>query len=116
MIVTGDAVRHDEIRGILLRNAGSVDQYRRSAAARNQNAKLICLGYPRASGPGPDDQTSYLPIERDWGLERPDGWDRILDQILYRFERNDYEPPTWLRREPGYMMHNGRIVIDRNNQ
>ena len=82
----------------------------------HQNAKLTCLGYPRARGPGPDDQTSYLPIERDWGLERPDGWDRILDQILYRFERNDYEPPTWLRREPGYMMHNGRIVIDRNNQ
>ena len=39
-----------------------------------------------------------------------------MDQILTRFERRGYEPPEWLRGEPGYMMHNGRVVIDRDNQ
>jgi len=77
---------------------------------------LTLAGAQRARGSHPEDQTSFLTIARDWGLDRPDGWNRITDQILYRFQREGYEPPAGLGNEPGYMMHNGRVVIDRLHQ
>ncbi|KAG7005105.1 hypothetical protein G7Y79_00021g049720 [Physcia stellaris] len=94
------AVYHYQIRQTLLRAAGNVNRY----------------VHPRASGPEAEDQTSYLLIQKYWGLEEREHWTRILDNILTRFEPKDYTLPDFLSKAQGDMMFRGRVVVDVDNR
>ena len=63
--------------------------------------------FPDPPGTDPDDITSYLKDNKDWG---PDWHQRPL--ILKRFARTNFPVPSY---EPGALVDNGRVVIDQEN-
>lgn len=70
---------------------------------------LIVLDYPRERGEADDDITSYLPKQKEWGPDREQNW----PDILHRFERRDLPAPEY---NVGYLIHDGKIVLDRDNR
>ena len=78
--------------------------------------QLIRAASPRARGPDPGDETSYLPLQKHWSLENREGWKNIYDNVLMRYERQGYRAPDEVSKPRGYMMFEGRVVVDRDNQ
>ena len=63
----------------------------------------------RAKGNDPEDITTYLKLWKHWQPSRKDGWHGAQAEVLYRFDRKGYPVPN---STPGYLMHNGMIVLD----
>lgn len=64
--------------------------------------------YPRARGKHELDITAFLPSQKDWDLERDNGWKAIGLEALYKFEL-DYKTPTY---KVPWMYHEGCVVLD----
>ncbi|MCJ1270498.1 hypothetical protein MMC22_010395 [Lobaria immixta] len=67
---------------------------------------------PRERGANPNDVTSYLAIQKEWGPDRDVHWPKIEGNVLHRFERNDYPIPEYT---PEVWYDTGRIVLDLDN-
>lgn len=69
---------------------------------------LTVLVHKHARGLAPNDVTSYLPLQREWGPDRIRDWPKIQDNILHRLERNGYPIPDY---DPEEWWDHGRIVL-----
>ena len=72
--------------------------------------ELTYSGHPRAHGWRPLDVTAFLETQRDWDLERDNGWIGI--EILYEFHKLDVQMPKY---PVEWMYDEGRVVLDLNN-
>ena len=72
---------------------------------------LTCSGHPRLRGREPLDITCYLESQRDWDLERDNGWTGVELLYTFDFENSDYQPPQY---EVNWMYDEGRVVLDLN--
>lgn len=70
---------------------------------------LTVSDHPRERGIGPDDLTSYLPSQKEWGPDRDIHWPKIEGNVLHRFERKGYPIPDY---KPELWYDEGRIVLD----
>lgn len=70
---------------------------------------LTALDHPRERGVADDDVTSYLPRQKAWGPDREQNW----PDILHRLERRGHPVPDY---EVKNLMHNGQIVLDRDDR
>lgn len=64
---------------------------------------------PREHGFAPDDVTSYLPSQKEWGPDRERNW----PEILHRLERRELPVSDYL---VGNLVYNGRVVLDLDNR
>ncbi|MCJ1260544.1 hypothetical protein MMC22_000406 [Lobaria immixta] len=98
--VSGDcwkqAIYHEELRGQLIAEASLLGEY----------------DHPRERGIANNDVTSFLPSQRDWGPDRDLHWPKIKDNVLHRFERNEY-PILDYKQEVWF--HAGKIALDLDN-
>lgn len=69
---------------------------------------LTALDHPRERGIADDDVTSYLPRQKAWGPDREQNW----PDILHCLERRGHPVPDY---EVKNLMHNGQIVLDRDD-
>ena len=63
----------------------------------------------RAKGNDPEDITTFHRLWKHWQPSRKDGWSGTQAEVLYRFDKKDYPVPN---HPPGYLMHDGMIVLD----
>lgn len=68
--------------------------------------------HPREHGVAANDVTSYLACQKEWGPDRDRDWPKIKDNVLHRFERQNYPIPDYT---PEVWYHEGRIVLDPDN-
>lgn len=59
-----------------------------------------------------NDVTSYLPSQKEWGPDRDNDWPKIEDNVLHRFERDNYPVPEYT---PAVWYDRGRVVLDPDN-
>ncbi|MCJ1263534.1 hypothetical protein MMC22_003404 [Lobaria immixta] len=85
------AVYHEDIRGELLLEASLLGQY-------DHPQKRVA----------PNDVTSYLPSQKEWGANRVRNW----PEILHRLEQRELRVPDY---KVGDLYYNGRIVLDIDN-
>lgn len=52
-----------------------------------------------------------MEAQKDWDLERDNGW-RVTDDVLYMFAKLNYETPTY---GVSWMFDEERVVLDLNN-
>ena len=64
---------------------------------------------PRAKGQDALDITTFLQLWKHWRSSRNDGWVGTQADVLYRFDRKGYPVPSYT---PGYLIHEGLIVLD----
>lgn len=63
------------------------------------------LDYPQNRGAAPNDITSYLPSQKEWGPDRERSW----PNVLHRVERKGLSVPDYQVRP---LYYNGRVVLD----
>lgn len=73
---------------------------------------LTVSDHPREHGVAANDVTSYLACQKEWGPDRDRDWPKIKDNVLHRFERQNYPIPNYT---PEVWYHEGRIVLDPDN-
>ena len=75
------------------------------------NGQLTELAHPRDCGRGPLDKTAFLQSQKDWNLERDDGWTGV--EVLFAFDKeqfnNNTPNPTY---EVQWLYEDGCVVLD----
>ena len=78
------------------------------------NDQLIDLAHPRDRGRGALDKTAFLQSQKDWNLERDDGWNGV--EVLFAFDKvqfnNNTPNPTY---EVPWLYEDGCVVLDLDN-
>ena len=70
---------------------------------------LIGLGHPRARGEAMSDVTAFLESQKDWDLERDNGWTGI--EVLFEFA----VPKHTRSSNVSWLFDEGRVVLDLDN-
>ena len=78
----------------------------------NQQHPLDGFDVRRPRGHEDTDVTTFFELWRHWRPTRKDGWSGIQADVLFCFDRGDYPKPDY---NPGYLMDEGRIVLDLDN-
>ena len=73
---------------------------------------LTVSDHPRERGLAANDVTSFLPSQKEWGPDRDTDWPKIENNVLHRFERDNYPVPDY---RPTLLYHQGRVVLDAEN-
>lgn len=106
---------HYAIRDKLIKKAKTceADTYSKSYLdlPERKDEELTVEEHPRACGKDDLDITAFLATQKDWDLERDNGW-VVTDDVLYKFAKLDYETPTY---EVPWMYDEGRVVLDLDN-
>lgn len=112
-------VQNDAVRGLLVQT-GDPPEWREAVYHNDIRDELLAIAsnngrdqydYPRERGMDWNDQTAFLAEHRHWRSE-PEHWHLITDDILNRVDRAKYPRPKYPIVP---MMHNGRIVLDKEN-
>ena len=78
------------------------------------NDQLTNIAHPRARGSEALDETAFLQSQKDWNLERDDGWTGV--EVLFKFDKERFNQDT---PNPSYevpcLYEEGCIVLDLDN-
>lgn len=73
---------------------------------------LTVSDHARERGIAANDVTSFLPSQKEWGPDRDTDWPKIENNVLHRFERDNYPIQEY---KPTVWYNEGRVILDADN-